>query len=667
MSSLVGTVLSDKYEVLELIGTGGMADVYKGRDIRLGRNVAIKVLKKEFNKDEDFITRFMTESKAIASLSHTSIVNVYDVGFDDELNYIVMELVTGNTLKEYLDNLPHDMKEESVINIAIQICSALSQAHSKNVVHRDIKAQNILIDVDGRIKVADFGIARRTTSRETIVKTEDVFGSVHYASPEQSRGLKVDRRSDIYSLGILMYELLTKTLPFDAPSAVEVAMMQVREPMPDPRAKNPKVSAGMAKIISIATHKDPAERYQDAVEMMNDLRRLKGNHRFIPIDRTITRDPEVVEELLDRNLEAIAPVEEPTSKLNHVLSALVGIGLALLITIVVVFAVNGSRSKEGIVVMPDVLKEEVNAATKILAEKGINAVVDEFRFSSEVPANHVISTSILSGESIKKGYTIKLIVSKGEESLEVPKLTELPLNDALSLILKSGFEKGSVKQEHSSLPKGYVIKQIPEAGEKGKAKMTIDLIVSLGEKSTGVYVPSLSGQSLASAYSALAQLGLEVNEVTRQHSDEFAKDVVIYSSRKGETVPVGTAIDLVVSLGKEKEEETTEATSETSSGEETTDASNQGGEETTQPTSPASLITKEFIVPIDTTKFETETTVIRIELLNNGEKQIVYQAEHHTSEGSVINIPLTLEGVGSGRLLIRYGAFVGDEVEISFE
>lgn len=663
----MGTVLSDKYEVLELIGTGGMADVYKGKDIRLGRNVAIKVLKKEFNKDEDFITRFMTESKAIASLNHTSIVNVYDVGFDEELNYIVMELVTGNTLKDYLDNLPHDMKEESVINIAIQICSALSQAHSKNVVHRDIKAQNILIDVEGRIKVADFGIARRTTSRETIVKSEDVFGSVHYASPEQSRGLQVDRRSDIYSLGILMYELLTKTLPFDAPSAVEVAMMQVREPMPDPRDKNQKVSAGMAKIISIATHKKPSERYQDAVEMMNDLRRLKGNPKFIPIDRTITRDPDVVDELLDRDAVGTEPTEEPPSKLNYILSALVGIGLALLITVIVVFSVNSGRSGDTTVVMPNVVKEEVNVATKKLAEQGIYATVEEYRFSDDVPANHVISTSILSGESIKKGYTIKLVVSKGVEAVEVPKLTELPLNDALSLILKSGFEKGNVQQEHSELPKGYVIKQTPEAGEKRKGKTTIDLVVSLGEKSTGVYVPSLTGQTLASAYSALAQLGLEVNQVTREHSEEYEKDYVIYSSRRGEMVPVGTAIDLVVSLGKEKEEETTETTDETSSGEKTTETTNEDGEETTQPTNAATLTTKEFVVPIDTSKFEAETTVIRIELLNNGEKQIVYQAEHSTSEGSIINVPLKLEGVGSGRLLIRYGAFVGDEVEISFE
>lgn len=666
MNSLIGTVLSDKYELIELIGTGGMADVYKGKDIRLNRNVAVKVLKQEFNNDQEFIKRFQTESRAIASLSHANIVNIYDVGFEDDLNYIVMELVTGNTLKDYLDSIPGFMKEEAVINIAIQICSALAQAHSKQVVHRDIKAQNILIDTDGRIKVADFGIAR-AAQNQTIVKSDEIFGSVHYASPEQARGKNVDRRSDIYSLGILLYELLTRELPFESDSAVSVAMMQMKAKMPDPRDKNSAVTAGMAKIITIATRKSPNERYQNAYEMINDLRKLKQDSEYIPIEKTIINDAEVMNDLFtdDNNAYNYELEGSDTTKSGYMISGILGAALAVVIAVVLLIQIISVQNAKNIVEMPNIVNKELVEGTNMLAKIGVKVEVAEERSSEDVPRGHIISASIEEGEKIKRGYTVRLVVSTGAELFRIPKLTELTLDEAKKLIKKEGFDLGNIKEEHSKLPAGYVVNQEPEPDVMMERGTIIDIVVSLGERQELVFVPALSGLTLNEAYSALRRNNLEWGEVKREYSSEVPKDVVISSDKKGERVEPGTFINLVVSDGPDPELETT--TTETTEPEETTsesDGTTSGTSEATDGENPVSISTT---VNIITANFENETASIRIELINNDEKQIVYQSEHSVSEGEIIPVNITLTGKGTGKLLVRYDSFVIEEIDIVFE
>lgn len=677
MSSLVGTVLSQKYELVELIGTGGMADVYKARDTRLGRNVAVKVLKPEYNGDQEFINRFQTESKAMAKLSDANIVNVYDVGFDDNLNYIVMELVKGNTLKEYLDRILGFMKEEVVINIGIQICKALGQAHNNRIVHRDIKAQNILIDTDGKIKVADFGIARAATN-QTIVKDSEIFGSVHYASPEQARGKNVDRRSDLYSLGILLYELLTRELPFEADSAVNVAMMQMKVKMPDPRDKNPAVTKGMAKIIAIATRKKPNERYQNAYEMASDLQKLRSDPDFIPIEKTIINSKEIKDDLLTDNDSAYDyELEGPeTTKTGYMISALLGIFLAIIISTFVLVGIVKDRKAASIVIMPDVVNITLKEAEERLAEIGVKAEVVETRASDEIARDYVISASVDKGEKIKRNYTVQLVVSSGGQKIRVPILLDLTLEEAKELIKREGFVFGNVKEEFSDKPAGNVIAQEPSSGEMKDKNTIIDLVISKGEEQKNVFVPSLKGLTLRDAYSTLGRNNLEMGEITREYNDEVEKDRVISSTRVGDSVAPGTLIDVVVSNGPEpSEEDITEPTSqggdesgEGEGGGEGEGSDGEGSGEGDNSGESGDMVTVTITVNLKSELFEQDPSEIRIELISDGqEKTVVYQGQHYASEGDVIPIQLELTGKGYGKLIIRYDTFIKDEIDFKFE
>ncbi len=685
MESLKGLVLSEKYKLLELIGTGGMAYVYKAKDIRLGRYVAVKVLKPEYNNDKEFIKRFQTESKAMAHMSHSNIVNVYDVGFEDDMNYIVMELIEGSTLKEYLQTLPSFMKEEAVINIAIQICSALSQAHSKEVVHRDIKAQNILIDIDGRIKVADFGIARAIDG--TINKADDAFGSVHYASPEQVRVRRVDRRSDIYSLGILMYELLTRKVPFDGDTAVSVAMLQIKAPMPDPREINSSVSQGLAKIIRIATRKKPNERYQNAYEMISDLRKLKNDPEYIPIEKTIINNKEVMDDLLteDDGMYNYEREEESTSKTGYLISGVLGVALAIIISVFVLVNAISKQNQANIVTMPDIVNAELSECVEMLSELGLKSDISERRVDENIPKGHVISASIDAGEKLKKGYTVKLVVSDGGELVSVPKLTGLTEEKAIELLKKEGFELGEVKEEYSKKPIGNVVSQEPAAATMMRVGTIVDLTVSKGEKKKGVYVPSLSGISLKEAYTVLGKNNLEMGTINREYSDEYLEGIVIWSDRVSETVPEGTAINVLVSDGvdpattteepqevsTEYEEPTTHVEEETTLAEETSEKEDTSeGEEPTSESDEEKTAT--VTVNIKSEYFEDgeDQCEIRIELVvaENKHKEILYQNIHSRDEGDTIPITLDVTGTGwGGTLLVRYDTFVKDELKFYFD
>lgn len=657
MNSLVGSVLSDKYEVLEVVGTGGMAVVYKGKDLRLGRNVAIKVLKSEYNKDKEFNDRFQTESMAIASLSHPNIVNVYDVGFEDDLNYIVMELVSGRTLKEYLESLPVFMKEEAVINIGIQVGSALSQAHNKGVVHRDIKPHNILIDNDGRVKVADFGIARANTD-ETIVKSTKVFGSVHYASPEQARGDNVDKRSDIYSFGILLYELITKKLPFEADTPVAVAMMQINNEMPDPRLINPKITEGIMSIIDIATRKRREDRYQTAYEMVAELRRLKLDNEFVSVrSRSAVDEISRLRGLSDPWGNDDEGEQMESSKLNKIISALLGVVLALVVAAVIfIFHINNSGKPET-VKMPDVINLDSKLAIKMLADNGLNSTISEYKNSDDIPEGRVISASIDEGTNLKKGYNIKLILSKGSQNKVVPDLLGMDLEKAKDEVINAGFIMGKITPDYSDKEIGQIIEQAPDKDKKLPLGSIIDVKVSKGKKLDKVLVPPLASLTLRKADSTLARLGLKMGSTEYEYSDDFQKGHVISNSLVGKEVDPGTTVNVIVSKGPEQiETETTE----------NTEATTDGTDTTTEESSTAEYREKDLSVSIDINLFESDPSLIRVDFVNNGQKKTVYQAEHYKSEGDSIEIMLHLTGAGSGKLLIYYDSFLKEEMEVDF-
>lgn len=660
MVQLIGRNLGNRYEMIEIIGTGGMAVVYKGRDLVLNRLVAVKVLKDEFSSDEDFVKKFQYESQAAASLSHPNIVNVFDVGFSDDVHYIVMELVNGNTLREYLNKMQGFMKEEAIINIGLQIASALSQAHENEIVHRDIKSQNILINENGSVKVADFGIARAATTA-TIVNTKEVIGSVHYASPEQARGGFVDARSDIYSLGILLYELATKALPFEGDSPVSIALKQIKDALPNPQMINTDISEGLASIIHKCSEKTPTERYQSVNELIDDLKTLRADKQFIVQDQDYTSHettilPKITEEELmahqtaKRNPITQAPMT-PTkkngperNKLNITLVILGALVLALLLF--GIFAMNKFKSifEVNTVTVPLVVEEHVDDAVRMLADVGLKADITERRMHNSVPEDYVISQSYPEGDELKEGFTIKLVISTGGIQSIIPNVKQQTLTEATIMITNDGFEQGELSYEFNDLPEGMIISQTPKSGIKMPQGTTIDLVVSKGPELKTFMVPSLENKTIREAEVALNMLGLKLGEISRENSETVENGLVISNARVGEEVVQGTYINILVSDGPVEvvTEPTTEAaTSEISS-------------------------EQRLVVTINTKKFAQDTETIKIEMIQGGIVTIVYEKVHSKSEGDEIVIQRVVRGSGSARIVVYYGNTIELEQTIEF-
>lgn len=652
MKELIGKRLGARYEILEQIGLGGMAYVYRGRDTVLNRFVAIKILRPEYNTDEDFVRKFRRESQSAAGLSHPNIVNVYDVGYEEDIHYIVMELVEGNTLKDYLDKMQGFMKQEAVINIGLQIASALSQAHQSGVVHRDIKAQNILINEEGRVKVADFGIARAVTGA-TIPNTKEMMGSVHYASPEQSKGNYIDARSDIYSLGILLYELSTKQLPFEGESAVEIGLKQIETPCPDPRRQNPDLSKGLAAVILRCTEKRPSDRYQSVEALAQDLKALRANGQFVPSGK-----PEPV--AYTPPVHSTGGLEEEKvgmqrNTLNTTLVVLSALVLAIIFVGIGALIKARSDFDASLSEVPDVRDKVLEEAVRTLADAGFNTDTSEQRMSDLVPEGHVISQSEDAGERLKRGFTVKLVISTGPLRALVPTLTQGTLDEARIAIEKAGFSDGEVVYEFSDFAKGTVLKQSPKAGVKMPEGTSVDLWVSKGPKEQNVAVPNLEKLTIREAESNLNRIGLKLGQITPVFDDAIEKDHIVSNTRIGESVPPGTAIDVDVSQGPETTVPSTEA------------ATTSPSEETTSPGAahpvPGEL---KLSVTVDSTQFESESEIVKIEMVQGTSVTVVYEKMHSKSEGAEIPIDTTVKGMGTALIRVYYGGTVRLEQTIQF-
>ena len=596
----IGTMLSGRYEVLKRVGSGGMADVYMAKDHKLNRNVAVKVLKSEYVEDEKFLRKFETEAQAVARLSHPNIVNIYDVGIEDGINYIVMELAEGITLKEYIRKKGYLTPKETV-EISTQIASAISHAHKNHIIHRDIKPQNILVSDTGIIKVTDFGIAKATSSN-TVTSTATAMGSVHYISPEQAKGRFCDEKSDIYSLGITMYEMVTGHVPFDHENGVTIALMHLQNEITPPSQIRDGIPDSLEKIILKCTMKKPEERYQTADELITDLRLVfedtsGGYVGVVPaiddsptimIDQneltqrinTPKNDSKIQQEeslkaeeenaYLDEDDEEESGMNSKIEKLVIVLAAVVG---AIILISIIVFVVKSSgvfksgktttTASIGTTAQSDDTESEkytvdnyIGMSLSAAREKidGKFKIKVEEEYSDEYAKDLVISQDPESDTELEAGKTLTLVVSKGartEDKVSVPGVVGEKESSAKSTLEAAGL-KVSVKTKYSTdVAKGKVISQSPGSGNQVAKNSTVVITVSKGEKpETMVRVPNLRYFTESEARSELKNSNLVLGSVLKEYSDSVEKGLVIRQTvSSGSKVKEGTAVGIYVSLG----------------------------------------------------------------------------------------------------------------------
>lgn len=517
--NLEGRLIGNRYEILEKIGNGGMATVYKARCHVLNRNVAVKVLKEEFTTDAEFVKRFNIEAQAAASLSHPNIVSIYDVGNEGEIHYIVMELVQGKTLKEIITDdgiLPWKW----TVNIAIQIASALEVAHRNNIVHRDIKPHNIIITENGTAKVTDFGIAK-AVSNSTITSFGATIGSVHYFSPEHARGGYTDAKSDLYSLGVVMYEMLTGKVPFDADTPVSVALKHIQEVAPEPKKLNSTIPESVNKIIIKAMQKDANLRYSSATEMLVDLREAvkNPNGNFVVMNKPETDEPTRVirpdEEASKENKKQSKFKKKWVKVLIIILACLIVFGGAMFATLNML---TGNRPKE--VQIPSLVGINIDEAKAKLEELNLKYEITE-EFSPEGKEEGLVLSQepkYQDNYKINETEVIKLVVSKGIEMVEIPKVAGDTKEDAIEKLEAANLKYEITEETNDKIQEGIVIKQEPAAGEQIAKDSTIKIYVSLGRGIKEVTVPYVIGKTEEEARKALEDAGLTV-ETVRYETD----------------------------------------------------------------------------------------------------------------------------------------------------
>ncbi len=545
--------LADRYELVSHIARGGMADVYEARDTLLGRRVAVKVLHSQFSSDEAFVKRFRREAQAAANLSHPNIVSIYDWGEDGDTYFIVMELIQGRTLRDVLKSerrlLPRRASE-----IGAEVAAALSVAHRAGLVHRDIKPGNILLAPDGTVRVTDFGIARAWDDSQELTKTGAVIGTATYFSPEQAQGLTADERSDLYSLGVVIYEMITGSPPFTGDSPVAVAYQHVSTPVTLPSTLNPDIPADLESIISKALSKEPEGRHQTADEMRAELLRfLRGEApATVPgSDAPTQMMPPVTPPTVppDETYRRLAD-ERPPSQVPFILTAfalLVALGVGLFL----IFDLMNSGTSDGValVSVPDVTNMEQDAALALLQDAGLK-VRPVNQADPEVPSGYVIGTDPAAGEEVDAGGYVNVLVSTGVGAANVPRVVGETLTEAMRLINLNGLTVGVVHEEANDVqPSGTVIDQSPAAGQKQPPQTAIDLWVSTGPNS--VLLEDFRGRPEIDATFVIENAGLTVER--EEEFDEEVEEgrVARTEPQAGTLVPAGSIVKLWISLGPE--------------------------------------------------------------------------------------------------------------------
>ena len=596
-----GMFVGDRYEIISKIGTGGMSDVYKAKDHTLGRFVAIKVLKPEFSEDVNFVTKFRTEAQSAAGLEHPNIVNIYDVGSENGMHYIVMEYVEGITLKTYIEKKGQLTFKETV-SIAIQVARGIEAAHNKGIIHRDIKPQNIIISTEGKVKVTDFGIARAASSN-TI--SADVMGSVHYASPEQARNGFVDGKSDIYSLGIVMYEMVTGRVPFDGDTTVAVAIQHLQEEIVAPSAYAPNLPISMEKIILKCTQKNPDRRYESMTALLADLRKalISPDEDFVviaPVSQEKTRvineeeinkikqetsniylgEEDIISNMPKRKMKVEVPEEdqdddydddlETNPKMDKAITIMgvvagfiiVGLIIFILVSFFGDFKFGGSSKKNnteisqeesGMLEVPDVKGLTFEEAQAELNEKGLGIKNAGSSASEQYEAGQIISQTPDALTKAEAHTTIEVIVSSGKGEVSVPSVTGMDETTAYNTLSNAGFTPVKDYAYNGDVAQGNVIEQSPAAGSLGKSGDSVKIVISRGTEQEGAAttaVPSVLGLTEDAARAAIQNAGLTVGNITSSNSDTVASGQIISQSPAADTaVDPNTAVDFVVSTG----------------------------------------------------------------------------------------------------------------------
>lgn len=613
-----GMYIADRYEILGKVGAGGMSDVYKAKDLTLGRFVAIKVLKAEFSEDINFVTKFRSEAQAAAGLEHPNIVNIYDVGSENGLHYIVMEYVEGITLKTYIEK-KGQLSFKEAVSIAIQVGRGIEAAHNKNIVHRDIKPQNIMISTEGKVKVTDFGIARAATSN-TI--SSDVMGSVHYSSPEQARNGFVDGKSDIYSLGIVMYEMVTGRVPFDGDTTVAVAIQHLQEEIVPPSVYAPNLPISMEKIILKCTQKNPDRRYASMTALLADLRKalISPNEDFVVMvplanqDKTrvigaddlnqikkqtanVYIDPasiKIQEPVIDDDDEDDDDdIEDEDGDINPKMEkaiTIMGIAAGVVIIIIIIYLcitlAGGMKSnknnssntettktetqtgdsqstqiKDGVVV-PSLTGKTMDQAKQELNGTGLGIKQVGTASSDTVEKGQIISQDPQDGKTVEKNTTIEVIISSGsagnsENAVDIPNVVGQSETDASAALTAKGFNVTKTTSYSSSVAEGYVISQTPNGDTQGKEGDTITLEISLGSEKITVPDVSTSYKSEEQAKELLSQFNVST---ATKYSDTDAGIVIGQSLAPGTQADPGASITITVSLGPEPAQQITTKT-----------------------------------------------------------------------------------------------------------
>ena len=557
---LEGKILGNRYEIIQKIGNGGMAIVYKARDLTLNRYVAVKVLRDEFTTDEEFIKRFETEAQSAARLIHPNIVSIYDVGVDNNLTYyIVMELIQGKTLKEIIIQEQGPLPWKWSINVSIQIASALEMAHKNNIIHRDIKPHNIIITEDGVAKVTDFGIAK-AVSNSTITAFGKTIGSVHYFSPEHARGGYTDAKSDIYSLGVVMYEMVTGRVPFDADTPVSIALKHMQEEPVEPKEINPNIPDAVNKIIMKALQKEPALRYQTATEMLQDLRMALKDPSGDFVDQKGI-DPTSATRKMDldeyENVSNRKSSNKDTGKKegkfkrfikNHKkLSIFIGLILLFLIAFGGTLGIlNLTNPAE--VQLPNLVGMSREEAQADAEEAKLKFEVSSEEYNTEVPEGFVISQDpkYIENYNVKEGSTVKVVVSKGTEKATVPNVEGKEESEAIKLIEDANLKAEVIEETSQTVKEGYVISQETDPDTEVSAGDTVKIHVSTGTGIKQVTVQSVVGQTEANARATLEGQGLKVTVTNEEDTSKENGVVLKQSIESGKTVNEGTAITITV-------------------------------------------------------------------------------------------------------------------------
>ena len=577
MDNLIGKRLDGRYSIEGLVGVGGMANVYRGTDLKTGNRIAVKVLKEEFLDNEELVRRFKNESKAISILSHPNIVKVYDVSVTDKLQYIVMEYVDGITLKEYLKQRGGALTWKEVVHFATQVLSALQHAHSKGIIHRDVKPQNIMLLADGSIKMMDFGIARFSRAQSQTV-SDKAIGSVHYISPEQAKGERTDARTDIYSVGVMLYEMLSGRLPFDGDGAVSIAIMQISE-KPKPLAEiAPNTPAGLRQITEKAMEKDPDKRYQSAQEMLDAIEEFKRNPsiRFEYEYRNAEDNPE-------RNINRVVNSAKPGAKAANIrtgdarrvgtanpgrsksgkkkkkaskgfslfpiffgMAVAFVIGAAILIYLIFTNSSNllfSNRADVQIISFVGMTKDE------FLATDYNSLLRAEFpeEYSSE-PAGTIIRQTPKAGRTVKEKQRIVLTVSLGTQYVTIPETKNMVAEDAEQTLKDMGLRVTKKPMSDNTVANGAVVYSQPSSGETVEGGTTVILYVSRSEVAKESQVPSLTGKTIEEARNEVKGLNLSIRTV-EQPSEQPEGTVLSQSPDAGTNVRKSSVITLVVSTG----------------------------------------------------------------------------------------------------------------------